>query len=127
MLSRHRKRRPCLRGSPLLVKKILFTLSMSGGSSSGWATGVALLLSFARLRRLWKQRLDGFGGLSTPLLLELVDPVANGADHLARSLLRALLGRNFFFAGLFHTAALVALDDFYRGFLCHNDLYLQSE
>ena len=91
------------------------------------ATGVTALLHLARLRRLWKQCLDGIGSFRAPFLLELVDPVADSANHLARSLLRTLFGCDLFFAALFHAASLVAFDNFYRGFLCHNDLYLQSE
>jgi hypothetical protein len=85
--------------------------------------GVARVrLSFARLRRVWKERLDGLGRLSATLLLKLVDPVADGRDHFARGFLRALLVDCFLLAALFGAASLVTLDDFYRGFLCHNDL-----
>src|SRR5215213_8717914 len=73
-------------------------------------------LSLAGLRRrVGEQSLDGLRRLGAALLLELVDPLRDGRDHVARGLLR---GRAFgcdFGRRLLLAVPLFALDDFDRG------------
>jgi hypothetical protein len=82
---------------------------------------VGRFLSLVRLRRVREERLDGARRprrLGAALLLKLIDPVRHGVDHVAGRFLGrfplGLLGNTLF------AVALVALDNFYRGFLCHD-------
>lgn len=64
--------------------------------------------------------------LCAALLLKIIHPVRHGANHLARCFLRRFYGVLGLFARLFLTIALLALDNFDRGFLSHADLYFLS-
>ncbi len=94
------------------------------GCPSKWcsvcAPVVGNFLGFVRLRRVLEQRLDGARRprrLCPALLLEFIHPGRHCVDHVTcRFLGRFPLG---LFDRTLFAVALVALDYFYRGFLCH--------
>src|SRR2546421_988551 len=84
------------------------------------------MLSLVRLVRLRKKRLHRARSLRAAFLLKLVDPVGDGADHVACRFLCRFSGSFGLLRTVLLTIALVALDDFDRGFLSHNALYFLS-
>src|SRR5690349_1013284 len=82
----------------------------------------AARLDAARLRRLREEALDGLLGLGAALLLKLVDPVGDRRDLVACGLLCRPLGVGWGFGAVFQAVAIVALDDFDRGFCLYDDL-----
>ena len=121
-LPTHAERATPERNRPFVVPALCSnSLATVRGWCSHCTTAVAEMLSLVRPRRLREKFLNRARSLCPTLLLKLVYPVGDSVDHIAGRFLGRLYGRLRLLTTIFLTIALVALDNFYRGFLGHDD------